>query len=91
MRDVRELIFVTCDLDDLDRELLGPETPLFGEDSPLDLDSVDSLEIIVALQKQYGEDVRVGDRNEAMVVFQNLGTLTDFVRQRRTEAASATV
>ena len=38
---------------------LGDEEPLFGEGSRLDLDSLDGLQISMAIQKQYG--IRVAD------------------------------
>ena len=84
MNELRELIFKSCDLDDLDRSLLGPDDPLFGPDSPLELDSVDSLEIIVALQRDYGDGVRIADRNSGMMVLKDLRSLHAFVKQNRT-------
>jgi acyl carrier protein len=83
MLQIRELIFTACDLGDVDRNILGPHDPLFGPDSPLQLDSVDSLEIIVAMQRDFGDNVRIADRNAAIVIFKDLATLTDFVEQNR--------
>ena len=68
-----ELIFETCGVTDELPDELPSDAPLFGPDSPYGLDSLDAVEIAVAVQKNYG--VRITDRN----VFQSLGTLSDHI------------
>ena len=79
--ELKELVLKSCDLDDLPRDVVGPDDPLFGDASPLGLDSVDSLEIIVALQRDYG--ARIADRDNARKVLQSLRTLAEFVENNR--------
>ena len=49
----------------------------------LGLDSVDILEIVVAVEHEYG--VKIKDRHEGMEVFRSLGTIADYVRANSAE------
>ncbi len=49
----------------------------------LGLDSVDILEIVVAVEHEYG--VKIKDRHEGMEVFRSLGTIADYVRAHSAE------
>ncbi|MBX7157028.1 MAG: acyl carrier protein [Verrucomicrobiae bacterium] len=55
------------------------QTPLFGPES-LGLDSIDALQLTVALEKKYG--VSIQDPNLAREIFQTLGTLRDWLRRQ---------
>ena len=82
-RELVEIIFEICDVKDHTPEELGREDALIGPDSPLGLDSLDSLEIVVAVGKRYG--VRIADQHSARKVLVSLGTLSDFVQEHRTK------
>jgi acyl carrier protein len=58
---------------------IGDETPLFGPGG-LGLDSVDALQIVVALDKNFG--VKIPDPAAAKVILQNVNTITDAVQQK---------
>lgn len=49
----------------------------------LGLDSVDILEIVVAVEHEYG--VKIKDRHEGMEVFKSLGSIADFVASNAVE------
>ena len=83
-RELVETIFEVCDVRDHAPEELGRQDALIGPDSPLGLDSLDSLEIVVAVGKKYG--VRIGNDNSARKVLASLGTLSDFVQEHRTKS-----
>jgi acyl carrier protein len=68
-RDLLNLIFETCNITDELPQNPDPEALLFGPDSLFGLDSLDAVEIAVAIQKNYG--IRITDRN----VYQSLGSL----------------
>lgn len=58
------------------------ETPLFGDG--LGLDSIDILEVALAVSKQYGFQLRADD--EANVkIFTSLGTLVQHIAAHRTK------
>ena len=77
LREVAERLIEACDVRDVDPATLTRQTPLFGAESPLGLDSLDSLEIVHMLQTRYG--VRIDDQNTARQVLADMGTLCDCV------------
>ena len=58
---------------------IGDEAPLFGPGG-LGLDSVDALQIVVALDKNFG--LKIPDPAAAKVILQNVTTITDAVQQK---------
>ena len=55
---------------------IDEKTPLFGPDS-VGLDSLDALQMTVAIEKQFG--IAMSDPETARKVFQNLGTLREWL------------
>ena len=55
---------------------IGDDQPLFGPDS-LGLDSVDALQLVVALEKNYG--LKVSDAQAAKGILQNVNTIVTAV------------
>ncbi len=76
-QELIRLICTTCNLDDVDTEQVGPDDPLIGPDSPLGIDSLDALEIAVAVQKGYG--VRMDSENTSREVLQSVACLADYI------------
>jgi acyl carrier protein len=68
-------------LTDLTPADIRDEEPLFGEG--LGLDSIDSLELIVLLKKEYGIDIR--DPKEGRKALADINTMADYVEQHRTK------
>ena len=58
---------------------IGDEQPLFGPNS-LGLDSVDALQLVVALDKNFG--LKIPDPAAAKAVFQNVNTIAAAVANR---------
>lgn len=54
---------------------LSPTEPLFGPDARLDLDSLDALQLSMAIQKRYG--VRMPDSKETRRALQSMEHLAD--------------
>ena len=78
--DIRSLIVATLDLEDVGPGDIEPTAPLFGDG--LGLDSIDALELGVALQKRYG--LKIGSEEENMRQhFYSVETLAKFVIARR--------
>ena len=63
-------------------EQIGDEQPLFGPGS-LGLDSVDALQLVVALDKQYG--LKIPDPGAARQVLLNVSTMAEAVRRHTQE------
>ncbi len=62
---------------------IGDETPLFGEG--LGLDSIDALELVVALEQTFG--IKVDDGEVGVKAFRTVSTLADFIRGKKGGAA----
>ena len=78
--ELKRLIVETLRLEDIRPQDIEDGGPLFGDG--LGLDSVDALELVVALEKSYGviiEDEEVGKR-----AFASVEVLADFVLEKRT-------
>lgn len=75
-KEITDLIVTTLDLEGVTPEEVEPEVALFGEG--LGLDSIDALEIGVALQKKYG--LKIDGRSEDLREhFFSVRTLAAFV------------
>ena len=79
--EIKELIVETLGITDVNMEEIDDEKPLFGSDNALTLDSVDGLEIIMALQRKYG--VRIGDQNLARSIISSVNNIADFVSREK--------
>ena len=67
----------------IDVATISEDTPLFGADG-LGLDSLDALQIIIAVEKKYG--ISIGDATTARDALQSLGVLRDWINGRLTTA-----
>ncbi len=56
-------------------EDIANDTPLFGEG--LGLDSVDALQLVVALEKHFG--LKVGDAEKAKLILRSIDTIADAI------------
>ncbi len=61
---------------------IGPEEPLFGEG--LGLDSIDALEIALAISRTYGFELK-SEEGRAHQVFASLRNLTRYIDTHRTK------
>lgn len=67
-------------LEELSIEDFDSEAPLFGEDG-IGLDSIDALELIVLLEKEYG--IRLANAAEGKAIFKNVKTIAEYVAANR--------
>jgi acyl carrier protein len=77
--ELKQLIVEGLNLDGDTSKQLDTDTVLFGEG--LGLDSLDAVELVVALQRKYGELVEGLETERESL--QSIRTLADFIRQRR--------
>ena len=82
--EIAQLIIDTLNLEHLAAADIPAEQPLFG--GGLGLDSVDALELALALQKQYGIRIE-SDVKDARRHFATVATLAAFVESQRTACA----
>jgi len=79
-REIKELIVATMSLEDVTPDDIDTDAPLFNEG--LGLDSIDALELGLALQKRYGVTL-AADSEETRRHFASVRTLGAFVADHR--------
>jgi acyl carrier protein len=84
-REIAQLIIDTLNLEDLQPADIPADQPLFGEG--LGLDSVDALELALALQKRYGIRVE-SDAKHARQHFATVANLAAYVAAQQAACAS---
>ena len=75
---LQSLIVRSLNLDDVRPEDIEPDAPLFG--GGLGLDSVDALELVVAIEKEFG--IRVDSHEIGKEAFASAAALAKFVDSR---------
>jgi len=80
--EIKKLIMDTLSISDIDPNNVDNEKPLFGGDNALTLDSVDAIEIIMAIQRTY--HVRIADQNLAREIVRSIDSIAEFIEQQRT-------
>jgi len=78
--EIKQLIIDTLGLEDITPDEISDETPLFGDG--LGLDSVDALELGLAIQKHFGIKIDA-DASDTRAHFASIAALAAFVRARR--------
>ncbi len=81
---IKQLIIDSLALEDITPDDIGSEDALFGDDG-LGLDSVDALELGLAVQKTFGFQLD-GEKDNLRDNFANVKTLAEFVRNRQAQA-----
>jgi len=81
-REVAQMIVDALDLEGVDPETIEPDAPLFNDG--LGLDSIDALEIALAISQRYGFQLKADDAQNKDV-FSSLRALSDFVDQNRSK------
>jgi acyl carrier protein len=72
---LKKLIIERLKLEEVSPEDIGTDDPLFGEG--LGLDSIDALELVLGLEKEYG--VIIPDAEVGQKVFQSVRTIAQYV------------
>jgi acyl carrier protein len=83
-RDIAGLIIETLALDHLKVDDIAVDQPLFGQG--LGLDSVDALELALALQNRYGLKI-ASDSRDARRHFETVLSLAHYVEAKRAPCA----
>lgn len=80
-QELKERIVNALNLEDISTEDIQDNDPLFGDG--LGLDSIDALELIVLLDKEYG--IKLADPKQGKEIFQSVETMAQFVAANRTK------
>ena len=72
-------IIKQLNLEDMGPDDIDPDEALFGE--RIGLDSIDALELIVLLEKEYG--IKIENPKDGQKVFFSIRTLAEFISERK--------
>jgi len=78
---LKEQIIEALNLEEMTPADIDENAPLFGEG--LGLDSIDALELIVLLEKNYG--IRLANPGEGKAIFKSVNTIAEYVEKNRTK------
>ncbi|MDH0659737.1 phosphopantetheine-binding protein [Empedobacter falsenii] len=81
INDLKVKIIEILNLEDVSVEDIRNDDPLFGDG--LGLDSIDALELIVLLDKEYG--IKITDPKEGKTIFQSVEVMADYIEKNRTK------
>jgi acyl carrier protein len=76
---IKQLIITRLKLVDMSPEMIENNAPLFGEG--LGLDSIDALELVLGLEKEFG--VIIPDAEVGKKVFQSVRTMAQYVLEQQ--------
>ncbi|MEM9055930.1 MAG: phosphopantetheine-binding protein [Pseudomonadota bacterium] len=79
-KELAELLVQTLNLEDVDAATIAPEEALFGEG--LGLDSIDALELALAISQTYGVQLRSEDE-KTREAFASLRSLAKVIEAER--------
>jgi acyl carrier protein len=82
IQEIKAFIIETLDLEDVAPADIDEDAPLFGDG--LGLDSIDSLELGVGLQKRYGLKI-LAESEETRQIFASVRALADYITAHRTQ------
>lgn len=77
--ELKEKIIENLNLEDLTPTDIEDNDALFGDG--LGLDSIDALELIVMLDKDYG--IKLSDPKQGKVIFESIDTMAKYISENR--------
>lgn len=79
--ELKKQIKEVLNLVDVEIEDMDENAPLFGEG--LGLDSIDALELIVLLERNYG--IKLANPAQGKEIFKSISSIADYVSKNRTK------
>lgn len=81
IQTLKEQIIEALNLEEITPDDIDNDAPLFGDG--LGLDSIDALELIVILDKNYG--IKLANPAEGKEVFKSVNAIAQYIEQHRTK------
>jgi len=75
--EIKELIIQTLNIKNIITEQVPDSVPLFSAENILNLDSIDGIELVMAIQEKY--QVRIADQNVARNVLESIDSIAEFL------------
>ncbi|MFK7799501.1 MAG: phosphopantetheine-binding protein [Aureispira sp.] len=81
IENLKVQVIKQLNLEDVEPAEIDPNENLFAADNELGLDSIDALELIVLLDKEY--NIKIKNAEEGKKVFQSLTTMAEYIAQHQ--------
>ena len=81
INELKTSIIDVLNLEEVKPEEIDENASLFGEG--LGLDSIDALELIVMMERNYG--IKLKDPAQGKEIFKSIAVMADYIRQNRTK------
>lgn len=79
---VKKMILNTINIKDIKPEEIEDDVMIF-ESELLGLDSLDGLELVVAIQKEFG--VAINDQSHALTILQTVNSIASFIEEQKNQ------
>jgi acyl carrier protein len=76
---LKSQVIEQLNLEDIEPEDINADDPLFGDG--LGLDSIDALELIVLLEREY--NIKIKDTSEGKKIFVSLKTMAKYIQENK--------
>jgi len=73
---LKEVLIKYLNLEDITADEIDDKDPLFGDEG-IGLDSVDSIELVLAIEKEFG--VKINDSTQYDVIFASIENLLKYI------------
>ena len=82
IEEIKVQIINALNLEEMTPADIDDNAPLFGDEG-LGLDSIDVLELIVLMEKNYG--IKLQDPSQGKEIFKSVAVMADFIQKNRTK------
>ncbi len=79
-KEFKEVLIQGLNLEDIETDEIDDNDALFGDDG-LGLDSVDSIELVLIIEKEYG--VKIQNPEEYNTIFASVNSLLTFINENK--------
>jgi acyl carrier protein len=79
---IKKMLIATLKIADVQPEQIDDDIMIF-ESKLLNLDSLDGLELVVGIQKEFG--VSINDQSHALTILQTVNSIAEFIESRRNQ------
>jgi acyl carrier protein len=81
IEQLKSQIIEALNFEDMTPADIDTDAPLFGEG--LGLDSIDALELIMLMDREYG--IKLADPKQGKAIFSSVRTMAEYIREHRTK------
>jgi len=79
--ETKKLILESLNIEDIQPEEIRDDVSLLSGENTITIDSIDVLEVVVAIQKSF--NVKIQDQNHARLIVDTVNTIAEFVHSQQ--------